>query len=156
MNERAERLKKLFENSGMSYHEAAKITGLSKSSLQRYANGVTTKIPLDAIEKLAHLFGVSQSYLMGWDEQPAEELQGMGTLAAQMIMDPGAMEVMQKYMAMSEADRRAVRDYMAMSEVDRYAVQLVMASIAGKQKKTDAGASVVESEKSFEKADCDM
>lgn len=69
MSVRSERIKSLVEQSGMSYMELEKMTGIKKSSLQRYASGVTTKIPLDVIEKLATTFNVSQEYLMGWDEK---------------------------------------------------------------------------------------
>lgn len=69
MSIRSERIKALVDNSGMSYQELEKLTGIKKSSLQRYASGVTTKIPLDVIEKLASTFNVSQEYLMGWDEK---------------------------------------------------------------------------------------
>lgn len=156
MNERAKRIMKLVQESGKSYQELEKITGVSKSSLQRYASGATTKIPMDVIEKLEKGFNVPRGYIMGWEEKPAEDLQGMGALAAEVLMDPGALEVAQKYLAMEEADRQAVRDFMALGEADRYAVRLVMASMAEKQKKTGAGASVVESEKFFKKADCDV
>lgn len=156
MNDRAKRIKRLVEESGKSYSELEKITGIAKSSLQRYASGATAKIPLAAVEKLAAAFGVSQAYIMGWDEKPAEELQGMGALAAQVVMDPDAMEMARQYMAMDQADRQAVRDFMALGDADRFAVRLVMASMASKQKKTDAGASVVEAKKSLEKSDCNM
>ena len=77
MSIRSERIKALIEQSQRSYIELEKITGIKKSSLQRYASGVTTKIPLDVIEKLSVAFGVSQEYLMGWDEKvkktPPEE-----------------------------------------------------------------------------------
>ena len=69
MSVRSERIKALIDNSGMSYQELEKATGIKKSSLQRYASGVTTKIPLDVIEKLSVTFHVSQEYLMGWDEK---------------------------------------------------------------------------------------
>lgn len=68
MSIRSERIKALIEQSKRSYQELEKVTGIKKSSLQRYAAGVTTKIPLDVIEKLSIAFGVSQEYLMGWDE----------------------------------------------------------------------------------------
>ena len=68
MSIRSERIKSLIEQSKRSYQELEKITGIKKSSLQRYASGVTTKIPLDVIEKLSVAFGVSQEYLMGWDD----------------------------------------------------------------------------------------
>ena len=68
MSIRSERIKLLIEQSQMSYLELEKMTGIKKSSLQRYASGVTTKIPLDVIEKLSKAFHVSQEYLMGWSE----------------------------------------------------------------------------------------
>ena len=70
MSVRSERIKTLIEQSNKSYQELERITGIKKSSLQRYASGVTTKIPLDVIEKLSKTFNVSQEYLMGWDEKP--------------------------------------------------------------------------------------
>ena len=69
MSIRSERIKSLIEQSDKTYQELEKITGIKKSSLQRYASGVTTKIPLDVIEKLSKTFNVSQEYLMGWDEE---------------------------------------------------------------------------------------
>lgn len=69
MSVRSERIKTLIVNSGLSYQELEKLTGIKKSSLQRYASGATPKIPLDVIEKLATYFNVRQEYLMGWDEK---------------------------------------------------------------------------------------
>jgi transcriptional regulator with XRE-family HTH domain len=69
MSIRSERIKSLIEKSDLSYVELEKLTGIKKSSLQRYASGTTTKIPLDVIEKLSVAFNVSQEYLMGWDEK---------------------------------------------------------------------------------------
>jgi transcriptional regulator with XRE-family HTH domain len=74
MSIRSERIKQLVEMSGKSYQELEEITGVKRASLQRYATGVTSKIPLDAIEKLSATFNVSKEYLMGWDtenEKPA-------------------------------------------------------------------------------------
>ncbi len=73
MSIRSERIKALIEQSKQSYQELEKITGIKKSSLQRYASGVTTKIPLDVIEKLANTFNVSREYLLGWSENEKKE-----------------------------------------------------------------------------------
>lgn len=76
MSTRSERIRALIEQSGKSYQELEKVTGIKKSSLQRYASGVTTKIPLDVIEKLSIAFNVSQEYIMGWEEKenyPSEQ-----------------------------------------------------------------------------------
>lgn len=68
MDERAKRISKAIEKCGYSYPELSKITGISKSSLQRYATGETKKIPIDCIEKIANATGTSAKYLMGWEE----------------------------------------------------------------------------------------
>lgn len=64
----SEKLKKIFEDSGKSYAELERITGISKSSLQRYANDVTDKIPVDVIRVISEKMNVSATYLMGWDD----------------------------------------------------------------------------------------
>lgn len=73
MSTRSERIKLLIEQSGQSYQELEKSTGIKKSSLQRYASGATAKIPLDVIEKLSKAFNVSQEYLMGWSENTKKD-----------------------------------------------------------------------------------
>lgn len=63
-------LKKLIEvieASGLSYGEIAKRTGIPKSSIHRYATGLTKKIPIDAVRLIADATGVSTSYIMGWE-----------------------------------------------------------------------------------------
>lgn len=68
MDIRSVRIKESIEKSGYSYADLEKVTGISKSSLQRYATGETKKIPIDCIEKIATATGTSAKYLMGWEE----------------------------------------------------------------------------------------
>ena len=72
VNEPSIRIKELVERSGLSYSELEKLTGINRSSFQRYASGKVTKIPIWAIEKMAPLFGVTAAYIMGWEEADAE------------------------------------------------------------------------------------
>ena len=65
MSIRSERIKLIIEESGKSYQELEKITGIKKSSLQRYATGATAKIPVDVIDKLSKTFNVDADYLLG-------------------------------------------------------------------------------------------
>ena len=46
------------------------MTGVPKSTLQRYATGETTAIPLDRLETIAKATSVSPAYLMGWEKDP--------------------------------------------------------------------------------------
>jgi transcriptional regulator with XRE-family HTH domain len=126
----------------MTQEELARRTGYTdRSTIARIEKG-EIDLSQSKILQFAEALDTTPSHLMGWEEKPAEELQGMGALAAEVIMDPDAMEM--------------ARQYMQLSEADRYALRLVMASMSSKQKKTDAGASVVKAEKFTEKADCDM
>lgn len=67
---------KLFDRiqaKGYSYGELAKMTGIPKSAIQRYATGVTPKIPMNRLQLLADALNVSAQYLMGWEDQPPAE-----------------------------------------------------------------------------------
>ena len=87
MSTRSERIKSLIEQSGRSYQELEKLTGIKKSSLQRYASGVTTKIPLDVIEKLSIAFNVSQEYLMGWETKENSPSEPQLTEGEQLMLE---------------------------------------------------------------------
>jgi len=75
VDERAKRISEAIAKSGLSYPELEKITGISKSSLQRYATGVTKKIPINCIESIAQATGTDSKYLMGWTDAPAQTEQ---------------------------------------------------------------------------------
>jgi transcriptional regulator with XRE-family HTH domain len=87
MSVRSERIKALVDSSDLSYQELEKLTGIKKSSLQRYASGVTTKIPLDVIEKLSKAFNVSQEYLMGWDENKNSPSESQLSEGEQLMLE---------------------------------------------------------------------
>lgn len=72
MIDRSERIRQAITDKGLSYAELEKLTGISKSALQRYASGETKKIPVDVIEKIAAVTNVTARYLMGWDEPNTE------------------------------------------------------------------------------------
>ena len=106
MSIRSERIKLLVEQSKLSYQELEKRTGIKKSSLQRYASGVTTKIPLDVIEKLAVTFNVSQEYLMGW----SENTNGETTSLAEPMLTEGEKVWLELYSKISKETREVLID----------------------------------------------
>ena len=101
MNERAQRIKELVSRSGKTYQELETMTGVKKSSLQRYASGVTTKIPMDVIEKLETAFDVPRGYIMGWDLPPEDA----GAIAADVAMNPDLLRLAQIYSELDKADK---------------------------------------------------
>ena len=68
MSDITQRLNDLIVSSRMSYGDLAKLTGIPKSALQRYATGATEKIPINRLEKIAEVLNSSAASLLGWDE----------------------------------------------------------------------------------------
>ena len=69
MSDISQRLFNSIQAKEYSYGELAKLTGIPKSAIQRYATGETEKIPMDRLQALANVLGVTAQYLMGWEEQ---------------------------------------------------------------------------------------
>ena len=110
MKERAARIHKLISESGKTYQELETITGIKKSSLQRYASGITGKIPLTAIEKLAAAFSVSASYIMWGDDSQKEEMQHKNDILSDIILmlrkDSELVDIV-KSLSILDAEKRA-------------------------------------------------
>lgn len=102
MKERAARIQQLINESGKTYQELEKITGIKKSSLQRYASGVTAKIPLTAIEKLAHAFSVSEAFIMWGQEEKNPTTETDSEMSIQK------KELIQKVMQMSDEELQKI------------------------------------------------
>lgn len=85
----SERLHDCIVRAKYSYGELAKLTGIPKSAIQRYATGETTKIPLDRLQILADALHVSSRYLMDWEdpeeEKPAAESDGQDAEMADLL-----------------------------------------------------------------------
>lgn len=76
----ADRILSLITEKDISYGELSKATGIPKSALQRYATGETLKIPLDRVQKIAKVVGVSPAWIMGWENEPLSIAQKVGKL----------------------------------------------------------------------------
>ena len=72
MNKVSERILSAIEKSKYSYGELAKMTGIPKSAIQRYATGTTEKIPIDRIKALAPVLNTTAEHLLGWEPDPEE------------------------------------------------------------------------------------
>lgn len=63
---------------GYSYNDLANLTGMSKSSLQRYETGGIANFPLDKLDVLSMALETTPDYLLGWgnDDIIAEDIVG--------------------------------------------------------------------------------
>lgn len=63
-----DRIRKQRELLEISQTELAEKVKISKQTLYKYEKNIITNIPSDKIEKLANVLHVSESFLMGWDD----------------------------------------------------------------------------------------
>ncbi|MBQ3021915.1 MAG: helix-turn-helix domain-containing protein [Clostridia bacterium] len=61
-----DRIKYLREKSGLTQTDIAEKLGIATQTIFKYEKNIVTNIPIGNIEKLANIFDVSPSYLMGW------------------------------------------------------------------------------------------
>lgn len=87
---------------------AARLGYTDHTTVTRIESGKTDP-PQSRVAQIAKVLDVTPGYIMGWDEKPAEELQDIGALAAQLVMDLDAMEMMREYLRLGESDRHTVR-----------------------------------------------
>ena len=65
---KAERIRILREDRGISQVELAERIGVSKQNMYKYENDIITNIPSDKIESMAKVLNVSPGYIMGWED----------------------------------------------------------------------------------------
>ena len=68
MAERRKRLNEVIHSKNITLVELGQLTGVAKSSIQRYLTGETTKIPIDFFEKVAFVTNTPIEYLTCFDK----------------------------------------------------------------------------------------
>ena len=83
MSNVSERLSEIMNEKHISCRKLSDMTGITKSSVNNYANG-SRSIPLDKLQIMANALGVSAAWIIGWadnrdgssaDEQPDQEIR---------------------------------------------------------------------------------
>ena len=62
------RIRALRTAKGLTQEELGKLLGVKKAAVQKYENGSVENLKRATVLKLAEIFDVSPSYLMGFDE----------------------------------------------------------------------------------------
>ena len=101
----------------MTQEELARLTGYTdRSSVAKIEKG-EIDLPQSKIKQFAKALDTTPGHLMGWDAEP----EALGGVAAQVLLDPELLQLVQNYMNLSEADQ--------------YAMRLMGQSLAAKMKK---------------------
>ena len=70
----AKRIKELRKAKGISAETIAEQLGTNPTTIYRYEKGDIEKMPLSVLEPIAKILGCSPAYLMGWTDNPDENI----------------------------------------------------------------------------------
>lgn len=97
------RLKQARENKELSLSELSNLTGIAKSTLQRYETGSTKKIPMDAISIIEQALNLPVGYLMGWEDNSGES-----TSSKDITFDDFTYAMYEETKDLTEEDKEAL------------------------------------------------
>jgi transcriptional regulator with XRE-family HTH domain len=89
---------------------------IPKSAISQYLSGKSQKMDSERLYKIAHYLDVSEPWLLGFDVpmertqagEFEERLDKAGTLAADVLMNPDLLKLVQHYMELEESDKNMV------------------------------------------------
>lgn len=107
------RIKELRKLADMSQEELGRRVGVQRAAIQKYEKGTVSNIPLVTIEKIASVFNVSPTYLVGWEDNEQNRLamevrviQGVA-----VFYGDDAVRLLEIYTTLSKVGKRKLVDY---------------------------------------------
>lgn len=107
------KIKYLRNISGMSQEELGRRVGLQRAAINKYEKGSVTNIPIATIEKIAKVFDVSPTFIVGWDDSSTNPLvvevkvlQGVKRFYGNEVV-----ELIETYTSLDDRGKRRVRRY---------------------------------------------
>lgn len=105
-----ERIKYLRTLADMSQEELGNRVGVQRAAINKYEKGSVTNIPIATIEKMALVFEVSPTYIVGWNEP------GGNPLAAEVKVLQGVkqfygrdcVELIESYVGLTDDGKQRV------------------------------------------------
>lgn len=114
-----DRIKKLRTEKGLTQEELGVMIGVQKQAIYKYEQGLVVNLKRDTIAKLAQVFNVSPSYLMGWTDNNFEEKH----ISSKSYSDPYKFQLDECYnMLNNYGKREACRRISELTEIPRYTV----------------------------------
>lgn len=98
---------------GLSQEELGRRVGVQRAAINKYEVGSVTNIPIATIEKLASVFDVSPTYLVGWNDELMSTLSAevKTVQAVQHFYGKDAVEGLELYANLSEDGKQRALQY---------------------------------------------
>lgn len=114
MNNPGAKIKYLRQLADMSQEELGKRVGVQRAAINKYEKGSVTNIPISTIEKMAMVFDVSPTYILGWDEVTRDPLSAEVKVlqGVQRFYGGDVVELIENYQSLDAKGRKRVQQYL--------------------------------------------
>jgi transcriptional regulator with XRE-family HTH domain len=113
MSSPGEKIRELRLMADMSQEELGKRVGVQRAAIQKYEKGTVSNIPLGTLEKIANVFNVSPTYLVGWGEIDHDKLsmevrviKGISVFYGEPVV-----RLLEIYTSLSNVGQKKIIDY---------------------------------------------
>lgn len=108
------RIKELRTLAEMSQEELGRRVGVQRAAINKYEKGTVENIPIHTIEKIAQVFDVSPTYIVGWSGDCGNPL-AMEVKIIQGVkhfFGSDSVDVLETYTTLNEVGKQRVRQYL--------------------------------------------
>lgn len=107
------RIRELRIIADMSQEELGRRVGVQRAAIQKYEKGTVENIPIRTIEKIANVFSVSPTYIVGWDDSAASPLSAeVRTLhGVKRFYGCGAVDLLEAYSILNKIGKKKLLSY---------------------------------------------
>ena len=116
MNNMGAIIKQLRLQKGLTQEELGKVIGVQKSAIRKYESGMVQNIKRSSFKKLADLFGVSPSYLLGYEDSSTTITNNNGIIGDQNHGNTIIVETSSESVGEIEAERLALCKKMSVQQ----------------------------------------
>lgn len=118
--------KALREAKNLTLKDVSKVLGVSEQAINKYELEIVRNIPLEKIELMARLYGVTPSYIMEWDE--ASSSAAVPVPAA----DPNEDQLIAMYRELNSSGQKKLREYAEdLLDNDKYKKDSIKNAVVG-------------------------
>ena len=107
-----ERIKELRLLAEMSQDELGRRVGVQRAAINKYEKGTVENIPIKTIEKIAQVFDVSPSYIVGWNNQDANLSAEVKTIqGVKLFFGNESVELLESFNNLTPKGKKRVLQY---------------------------------------------
>lgn len=107
------RIKELRTLAQMSQEELGRRIGVQRAAVQKYEKGTVQNVSISTIEKIANVFNVSPTYLVGWENVEANPLSAEVRIiqGVNKFYGADAVDLLETYSTINSIGKRRIQQY---------------------------------------------